>query len=168
MTIAGCSFLNNTAFNAAYGGLGGAISNEDGTMNISSSTLTNNVAADGGGIYNINGHLTVTSTTFSANSAWFGGGLFDNVNTTVTYLAVETYLDSDTITGNRAWYYGSGLGGGIDSLADNVGVKMVSDNVYGNVSDSHSAPDIAGKVDARSSNNLIGVGDAVPDGDRRQ
>ena len=101
--------------------------------------MNNNMAAEGGGIYNVNGKLTVTSTTFSDNSAWYGGGIFDNVTTTAAG-AAETNLVSDTISGNRAWNYGAGRGGGIDSANDNVGIKMVGDNVYGNVSDSAGAP----------------------------
>src|SRR6185436_18160955 len=52
---------------------GGGILNDGGTINITNSTITNNLTTgyDGGGIYNNSGTLTISSSTFTGNSAYF-------------------------------------------------------------------------------------------------
>jgi len=63
---------------------GGGIYN-NGTLNVTNSTFSKNVASDaGGGIFN-DGSITLTNSTFTENIASsFGAGVFNNSNMTVT------------------------------------------------------------------------------------
>ena len=95
-------------------GMGGAVFNEAGTVVITNSTFTGNVAAGGGGgsgrfgakngtdgsargggLFNHNGAITVTNSTFSANTAAQGGRSILNFgdsqfNTTASTTATAT------------------------------------------------------------------------------
>ncbi len=63
---------------------GGALSNS-GTVNITSSTLSNNFASFGGGAVQNSGTLTITGSTFTGNSTAVAGGAIENEGTlTVT------------------------------------------------------------------------------------
>ena len=65
------------------GDSGGGIYNS-GTLNVNDSTLSGNTSTYGGGIYNdIGGTLTVTNSTFSNNLAATGGGIQNNSSLTV-------------------------------------------------------------------------------------
>jgi hypothetical protein len=87
-------------------GNGGAIDNA-GTLAVTNSTLSGNSAAGGGGIVN-EGTLTVTNSTFSGNSAsTLGGGIYNYLFSTLT-------VTNSTLSGNSA----SVLGGGIASFFD--------------------------------------------------
>ena len=56
--------------------LGGGICNNEGSITISGSTISNNIAnyLYGGGIYNYDGSITISGSTISNNSARDGGG----------------------------------------------------------------------------------------------
>jgi hypothetical protein len=88
---------------------GGGIYNA-GTLNVSNSTISGNLAiSGGGGIYNI-GTLTVSHSTFKDNSAFFGGGITNRGGTL-------TVTDS-TFSGNES----TSSGGGIENLAGTVSI----------------------------------------------
>jgi hypothetical protein len=82
---------------------GCALSNSGGTMTLTNSTLTSNGGCFlGGGIFNSNnGTLTVTNSTLTGNFARAGGGILNDSGSTVT-------LTNATLTDNTA-----GSGGGI-------------------------------------------------------
>ncbi|HXD87583.1 MAG TPA: choice-of-anchor Q domain-containing protein, partial [Urbifossiella sp.] len=93
---AGGAFANNGENNDGEGnggagaGLGGAIFNLLGTVNIVNSTLTNNAASGGfdnttsghaegvgGGVFNLNGTLSIVNSTLDANAADIGGAVYN-------------------------------------------------------------------------------------------
>jgi len=80
-TITDSTLSGNTSLNN-----GGAIHNAgDGTLIISDSTVTGNGAASnqyGGGVSNDNGIVTISNSTVSGNSAGAGGGVFNYLGTT--------------------------------------------------------------------------------------
>lgn len=107
------STLSNNS--AGYEGNGGGIEN-GGTLTVIGSTLSDNVAGGedgGGGIWNDGGTLTVTDSTLSGNGGGNGGGISNDGGTV-------TVTDS-TLAGNDA-YDGGGVGGGIDNKAGTVTV----------------------------------------------
>jgi hypothetical protein len=90
-----------------YGGFGGGIWNGgEGTVTLTNSTVSMNIAdgegggGGGGGIYHDNGNLTLTNSTLSGNSAEVGGGLYSRSNATLT---------NSTLSGNDAKYGGGGI-----------------------------------------------------------
>ncbi len=95
-----------TITNGTIPGDGGGIFNNDGTLSISNSTLSNNSAPNefgsGGGIFNNGGTLSIDNSTFANNSAsGEGGGIFNNGGT--------LSINNSTFANNSA----SGDGGGI-------------------------------------------------------
>jgi hypothetical protein len=149
LTVNGAFISNNKALSAE--GLGGGIGN-DGTLALTTSTVSDNSAtSDGGGIYNAN-TLTLTDCTISGNSAigiagigGFGGGI-DNFGTLT--------LTNCTLSGNSAGYGGGGL---LQAGTARLVNTIVAANFRGS---STTADDIQGiDVDtANSFNNLIGTG----------
>ena len=95
--------ISNGTLKGGWGGAGGALVNEGGTVTLTSVTCSNNVADDrGGGICNREGGtLTMTGGVITDNTsndhsgAKGGGGLFNEENATMT-------LTNVTITGNKA------------------------------------------------------------------
>ncbi len=86
---------------------GGAIRNQ-GSLTISSSTITSSYAYFGGGIANTRGgDLTITGSTISENSAGFSGGgvFFDGVTSTEDSMSII----GSTISGNTAEEEGGGI-----------------------------------------------------------
>jgi hypothetical protein len=113
---------NTAAFNGfpTGGGAGGGIANGGGTLMITNSVVTNNLAGvpepfalgDGGGIISY-GTLVITNSTISANQAYSaGGGIESDGTLTIT---------SSTISGNGAigghdgqpWGHGGGIAGNV-------------------------------------------------------
>ena len=81
-------------------GFGGGISNE-GTLTVTNSAFTGNLAFDGGGIFNYpNGTVTVTNCSFAANGARGAGGgaIYNGGMLTVT---------SSTFSGNGGGSFGA-------------------------------------------------------------
>jgi hypothetical protein len=71
---------------------GGAFNNT-GTLTITNSTISGNVAGyKGGGIFN-NGSLTITNSTLSGNTTSYGGGVYNSANGNLT-------ISNSTISGN--------------------------------------------------------------------
>jgi hypothetical protein len=101
------------------GAQGGGIYNL-GTLTLSSSTLSGNVATKtlssngfGGGLYN-GGTATVQACTFSGtNTAYQGGGMFNGSGATLT-------LENSTVTGNTASYGGGVYNWGSAILANST------------------------------------------------
>jgi hypothetical protein len=111
---------NTAAFNGfpTGGGAGGGILNSGGTVMISNSIVTNNLAGvpdpfalgDGGGVLN-DGTLTITNSTISNNQAYMSGGGMESAGTLT--------ITSSTISGNGAigghdgqpWGRGGGIVG---------------------------------------------------------
>ena len=101
--------LSNGTLTGGWGGAGGGLVNEGGTVELTDVICTNNVADDrGGGICNRNGGvLTMTNCTITDNhsndhsGAKGGGGFFNEENATAT-------LTNVSITGNEAKVCGGG------------------------------------------------------------
>ena len=75
--------------------LGGGILNE-GTLTLTDSTVSLNIAGGGGGISNsVDGTLTVTNSTVSLNTARYGGGIENQADGLLT-------LTNSTVSGNAA------------------------------------------------------------------
>jgi predicted outer membrane repeat protein len=82
---------------------GGGIYNDDGTLTLTNSTVSDNAAYVGGGIYNYSGTVTLTNSTVSGNVGEVGGGIcLYNSGGTVT-------LTNSTVSGNTAEYGGGGI-----------------------------------------------------------
>src|SRR5262249_2056562 len=154
-----------------------------GTLTVSNSTLSGNVAFDydgvassaflGGAIYS-DGTLTVTNSTISNNSAVGSSYYLYNTPwdpysyTTVgtnaigggLFVAGTAFIDHSTIAGNQAiggygdpGYEGTGYGGGID--VNNDGSQL---QLYDTIIADNSAgygPDLAGSVTSLG-HNLVG------------
>ena len=152
---------NTAAFNGfpTGGGAGGGIYNSGGTVTISNSIVTNNLAGvpdpfalgDGGGILN-DGTLTITNSTISSNQAYmFGGGIESGGTLTITS---STVTDNGAIGGHdgQPWGRGGGIlgtvtftnstltgnyaslsGGGLDG-AGAISNSTLSDNNGGGIS----------------------------------
>ena len=101
--------LSNGTLKGGWGGAGGALVNEGGTVTITDVIITHNVADDrGGGVCNrTGGTLTMTDCSITDNhsndksGAKGGGGLFNEEGATAT-------LTNVTITGNEAKVCGGG------------------------------------------------------------
>ena len=107
----------------ATDGFAGGIYNDGGTLNVTDSTFSGNIAAHGGGgIYNNGGRLTVTGSTFSGNGAVVGGGLF-NANTP----GGATVINS-TFSGNTA----SNSGGAISNQLGGSSLDVTGSTFSGN------------------------------------
>lgn len=71
-TFTSCSFIGNTAGNAA-----GGIFNLANWINMTNCTLVQNTSYRGGGMFNTNdSRLTITNCTISSNEADYGGGIY--------------------------------------------------------------------------------------------
>jgi CSLREA domain-containing protein len=95
----------------AGGGDGGGIYNE-GDLQVSRSTISDNTASSGGGIYNV-GSLGVTNSTISGNSANMGGGIFVETGTAE---ASNTLLSGNSASSEDS----SNCSGFVGNLANNL------------------------------------------------
>ncbi len=100
---------------------GGGIKN-DGTLTVTNSTVSGNVATKGGGIFN-DGTLTVTNSTISGNRGLLGGGISNWSSSTLT-------VTNSTISGNKAYNAGGGILNDYSST-----VTVTSSTVSGNRAD---------------------------------
>jgi len=85
-------------------GHGGAIFNQAGTVTVTDTTFSSNSAMFGGGIYNYQGTLNVTNSTFSDNGSGGGGGIL-NIGGTAT-----ATLTNSTFSGNLQGAFGNSYG----------------------------------------------------------
>jgi Ca2+-binding RTX toxin-like protein len=80
---------------------GGGLRNA-GTVNLTTSSFSNNTAgATGGGVYN-DGSLVITESSFIANTADFGGGVFSNSGTVI--LTEATLSNNTALTDGGGFY----------------------------------------------------------------
>ena len=88
VTISGAKTTNT-------GKIYGGAFNNSGTLTITNSTISGNVAGyKGGAIFN-NGSLTITNSTLSGNTTSYGGGVYNSANGNLT-------ISNSTISGNSA------------------------------------------------------------------
>ena len=145
--------LSNGTLKGGWGGAGGALVNEGGTVTITDVIITHNVADDrGGGICNREGGtLTMTGGVITDNSsndrsgAKGGGGIFNEEGATATLTNVTITgndakvcggggicnfgtltIDGCTITGNTAGTYGGGIWQ--EGTLNMQGMVTISDN----------------------------------------
>lgn len=124
--------LTGGTLTGGWGGAGGALVNEGGTLTITNVIITNNVADDrGGGVCNrTGGTLTMTDCSITNNlsndksGSKGGGGLFNEEGATAVLTGV-------TITGNKAKWTG---GGGICNFGTLTldGCTITDNNAYTN------------------------------------
>jgi hypothetical protein len=149
-SISGCTISGNKA------GKGGGIMVLAGTLTLTNSTVSDNLATingttpadDGGGIDNA-GTLKITNSTIAGNSSSIGGGLYDDGDTTTIVNA--------TIADNEATG-GPDSGAGIDNISGSsttLNNTIVAQNTDGS---GGPADDIAGAgVSGASAYNLVGA-----------
>jgi LPXTG-site transpeptidase (sortase) family protein len=127
---------SNTAGGASGGsipGNGGGITNNDGTVNIEISVISDNTTdGNGGGILNLDTgsgltDLNVLRSTVSGNTASNGGG-----GGIANLSGANTTVQTSTISGNDA---PNGDGGGIHNSGTGSVVLLESVTVYGNDAD---------------------------------
>lgn len=123
--------LDNLTITSGVATSGGGIFNDNGTVTLNNSTVSNNTAsAGGGGIHNDWGTVTLNNSTVSNNYASTGGGIFnfgtvnilngsrveDNLTSNngggINNEGNTVVVDNSTISGNRSAYL---HGGGINS-----------------------------------------------------
>ena len=157
-------FLVNSGVTATISGLtisggnplgdGGGINN-NGTLTVANSTISNNSGCLGDGIRNnVGSTLSVTNSTISNNSnqpcvSTSGGGIFNSGTSTVT---------NSTISNNSG---SNGLGGGIRN--DSNGTVTVTDSTISN----NSASNVGGGISSDGTVNLrnsIIAGNNAPTG----
>jgi hypothetical protein len=116
---------NSTFTGNIAGSGGGGIVSASGTAMVTNSTFSGNSAlGPGGGIYNaLHGTLTVTSSTFSGNSASNGGGISNHGESTVTL--TNTIVAASPSGGDL---YG-GFGGTNNLIDDNGDAPSGSNNI---------------------------------------
>ncbi|MCQ2379930.1 MAG: right-handed parallel beta-helix repeat-containing protein, partial [Victivallaceae bacterium] len=119
MTISNCMFYSNEA-SAEYEGEGIGIVYNEGTMSMSGSTFSGNVAIVGGAIASV-GELTVSSCDFSGNTVTsVGGAIYNNDTATIT---------DSTFTGNTAIEGGAIYNGGTVTIEDST-FATETDTIY--------------------------------------
>ncbi len=156
-----------------YGG-GGLDNSNSGTVNVTDSTISNNIATSGdsdgdgdgygGGIYNNStGAVNVTDSTISNNSANHGGGIYNKGTGTVT-VTDSTIGGSTATSGNTA---SGGSGGGIYN--DSTGAVAVTgstisnNSAYGGGGINNNSTGIVTVTDSTISGNSVttGVGGGI-------
>jgi uncharacterized repeat protein (TIGR01451 family) len=125
-TITTCSISGNHAPNGA------GIANY-GTLTLTSSTLTGNIAGSGGAILAGGGSLSLANCTIVGNNAGINGGGIES-RSNITVLA-------STFSGNTA---SSGSGGAIDNFNGQYAIT-IEDSILSNDS-SPSGPEVSGAV----------------------
>jgi predicted outer membrane repeat protein len=95
----GTLIVTSSTLSGNRAGVGGGIAN-DGTLTVTNSTLSGNSASSGGGIYTESGTANVTNSTLAGNSASSGGGIRNEGTLTVT---------NSTLSGNTANSNGGGI-----------------------------------------------------------
>lgn len=139
----GCTFSGNSATNAVNG-LGGAIYNQQGYVEIIASTFSNNVADYGGAIYSQTAYdteanlMSIKTSSFTNNSATIMGGAIhlNGYNRQASNGHSQVQIEESRVTGNSA-----PNGGGIfigssfpdtdprDQGGVNILLSEISDNI---------------------------------------
>jgi hypothetical protein len=88
----------------------GVLNDGPGTLIVENSTITDNTTeAGGGGIYTNGGTVTVTGSTISGNVAADGGGIYSNGSVDSIGLRPRFTLSGSTISNNTAHASGGGI-----------------------------------------------------------
>ncbi len=156
-----------------FTGPGGGIENE-GTLELSDSTVRNNVATGAGGGIHSSGALTLSNSTIRDNvSGGAGAGIYSTGDLTLSRVTLSANHSSDngggisvegpgattlsnvTISGNRANNNGGGLsaGAGSGALLNNVTVTANTAN-FDNFG-TNGGGGLAGSVDVTIANTLV-------------
>jgi CSLREA domain-containing protein len=132
LTLNNLTVANGNAAVPGSAGEGGGIHNS-GTLTVSNSTISDNLAGLGGGIYNQpSGTLTVSNSTISGNSANFVGGIYNQGTLTV---------NNSTISSNTAFIEIGGIYGSPNTtttlkntiVANNTEGSPKGENCFGNI-----------------------------------
>jgi len=157
LTIIDSTISNNTAWIGLdlSGGAAGGIANVNGTLNISNTTISSNLAGVGGGGISGSGAITITNSTISGNIAGIGppylglgGGIYNSGPLTIT---------NCTISGNSAYgsmFKGGGVGGAIYNV--NGSANVGNSTLTGNRADVHGGSIYGGKH-LRRDGHLTGI-----------
>ncbi|MCM3873251.1 MAG: Ig-like domain repeat protein [Pyrinomonadaceae bacterium] len=110
------SFVGLTISNGRVMDVGGGIYNQNGAdVNVTNSTISNNVAVLGGGIANSStGTFTITNSTLDRNSAGTAGGCYNGSGT--------LNIINSTLSNNLADQSGSGNGGAINTGSNTLNI----------------------------------------------
>ncbi|WP_413165495.1 Calx-beta domain-containing protein [Capilliphycus salinus ALCB114379] len=140
--------ITNSVVTGSQANNGGAIANS-GRLNISNSTISNNIGVNGGGIVVIDGSVNVTNSTIAGNTADLGGGIFNSI--------ASLTLTNSTVALNNA----NSRGGGIRNIGGSVSLKntLVAGNTLDTTNPNASEPDLSTSTDFPANsggNNLIG------------
>jgi predicted outer membrane repeat protein len=132
---------------------GGILNN--GTLEVSNSTISSNSADNGGGVYN-DGALEVSNSTISGNSADKGGGVYNGAGS-------DLAVSNSTISKNEA----ASAGGGIYDSADST-VTVISSTISGNSANSggggiysEGTLEVSNSTISGNSNNVTGGGGGI-------
>ena len=136
LTISDCTLSNNSAL------FGGGIFNDfGGSVTVTNSTLSNNSALAGGGIFNQVGTLIVTNSTLSGNLAGTaevlgsGAGIFNFSGTT---LVGSASVSNSTLSGNSIVLGPSGGSQGGSALTNFGAMTVTSSTLSSNSGNSGS------------------------------
>ncbi len=186
VTLTDSTLSNNSSTGTSSGSGGGALYSSDGSVSITSGTLSGNSAiGGGGGVYMSEGAVTLTDSTLSDNSVTGSSGTGGGIDEDSGSLAVT----DSTIAGNSAQYVGAGihdnngtltavnctiayntepstgagLGGGIDitqgsATLNNTIIALDTDGTGPGASPDNLCLDGGGTVSSASAHNLIGTG----------
>ncbi len=110
-------------------GHGAGIANE-GTLVISSATISDNFADAGGGVYN-DGTLTVSNSLLANDTAIEGGGIYNSQGSALTVSNSQIVDDLAAAGGGGIWD-GDNLGDGIGSTVAISNSTFVGDLAYSN------------------------------------
>ncbi len=146
LNVSDSTIANNGVFS---GGLGGGISNSNGTVALNNTNLSSNTAPSGAGIHNSQGTVSVTNTTISNNisNGGSGGGVYNGTGT--------IYLDSVTVADNQT----TGQGGGITNQLG--GTFNTRNSIFANNSSNGTGPDFAGVLVSNGHNLVESVTDTT-------
>ncbi len=158
LIISNSTFLNNSADQGGAIWSSGYFDSPD--MTITGSYFSGNQAQYGAGILagvsnGSSNRVQISNSTLSNNVAVFaGGGIMFHGR------SVMQTITNVTVVGNRADATDLGAGAGISVKEGNPTVRMFNSIVIGNVSKSNNTPsDMDGMLHSSSANNLIGNAD---------
>ncbi len=106
------------------------------TLNISNAVISNNRAVLGGGLHSVLGTLNVTDTSFSGNVATQGSGEFGGGG--LSLQQTDATLERVIVTGNTAANFGGGIVNFVDSATANQGdanLTIIDSTISGNTAD---------------------------------
>ncbi|HEX8398140.1 MAG TPA: carboxypeptidase regulatory-like domain-containing protein [Pyrinomonadaceae bacterium] len=129
------STLGNNSVTASGGnnGICGGVFNLRGTLNITNSNITHNIAFMDAGVLTINGNTTINNSTIANNSAkYMGGGIVNNTGS----VGSTTTINNSAIVNNSALDEGGGI---INTGANgaNAVLNVNNSTISGNTTDGY-------------------------------